>query len=120
MVISRKEYERLCEENAELRAKYEDLRFKIAETNKGLYEENSELRVRYEALKVELAETKKQYIDIWTQHCRNFLDDYEYAVLLPKNGYTLKVWNDGKFEEKVREIEVGQEQGCIPHFRIEK
>lgn len=95
MVISRKEYERLCEENARLRAKYEDLRFK-------------------------LAETKKEYIDIWTQHCRNFLDDYEYAVLLPKDTYTLKVWNDGRFEEKVREIEVSQEQGFIPHFRIEK
>ena len=75
---------------------------------KRLVEENKKLRERYEELKFRVFSST------------HYLDDFEYAVLLPKNSHTLKVWNDGRFEEKVVSVEVSQERGCMPHFRIEK
>ena len=50
----------------------------------------------------------------------HYLDDFEYAVLLPKDSHTLKVWNQGRFEENVVTVEVSQEAGSIPYFKIEK
>ena len=83
MIIDRREYERLIEENEELKERYEELKFRVVSST-------------------------------------HYLDDFDYAVLLPKNSYTLKVWNDGRFEEKVVSVEVSQEVGSIPHFRLEK
>ena len=83
MIIRRKEYRRLIEENKKLRERYEELRFRVFSST-------------------------------------HYLDDFEYAVLLPKNNHTLKVWNDGRFEEKVVSVEVSQERGSIPYFKIEK
>ena len=73
-----------------------------------LVEENKKLRERYEELKFRVFSST------------HYLDDFDYAVLLPKNSHTLKVWNDGRFEEKVVSVEVSQEVGSIPHFKIEK
>ena len=81
---------------------------KLVEENKKLREENKKLRERYEELKFRVFSST------------HYLDDFEYAVLLPKNSHTLKVWNDGRFEEKVVSVEVSQEAGSIPYFRIEK
>ena len=75
---------------------------------KRLVEENKKLKERYEELKFRVVSST------------HFLDDFEYAVLLPKNSHTLKVWNDGRFEEKVVSVEVGQEIDCVPYFKIEK
>ena len=75
---------------------------------KKLIEENKKLKERYEELRFRVFSST------------NYLDDFEYAVLLPKDSHTLKVWNDGRFEEKVVSVEVGQEVGCMPHFKIEK
>lgn len=72
-----------------------------------LVEENKKLRERYEELKFRVFSST------------HYLDDFEYAVLLPKNSNTLKVWNDGRFEEKVVSVEIGQ-RDCVPYFRIEK
>ena len=83
MIINRREYKKLVEENKKLRERYEELRFRVFSST-------------------------------------NYLDDFEYAVLLPKNSHTLKVWNDGRFEEKVVSVEVSQEVGCMPYFKIEK
>lgn len=83
MILDRREYERLCEENKELRERYDELRFRVAPS-------------------------------------AHFLDDFEYAVLSPKDSYVLKVWNQGRFEEKVVSVEMGQKAGCIPYFKIEK
>ena len=83
MIIDRREYERLIEENEELKERYEELKFRVFSSTQ-------------------------------------YLDDFEYAVLLPKNSYTLKVWNQGRFEENVVSVEVSQEVGSIPHFRLEK
>ena len=83
MIIRRKEYRRLIEENKKLRERYEELKFRVISST-------------------------------------HYLDDFDYAVLLPKNSNKLKVWNDGRFEEKVVSVEVSQEASCMPHFRIEK
>lgn len=73
-----------------------------------LVEENKKLKERYDELRFRVISST------------HFLDDFEYAVLKPKNSHTLKVWNQGRFEEKVVSVEVGQEKGCIPYFKIEK
>ena len=83
MIINKKEYKKLAEENKKLRERYEELRFRVFSST-------------------------------------NYLDDFEYAVLLPKDSYTLKVWNQDRFEEKVVSVEVGQKVGSIPYFKIEK
>ena len=75
---------------------------------KKLVEENIKLRERYEELKFRVVSST------------HYLDDFEYAVLLPKGSHTLKVWNDGRFEEKVVSVEVSQKIDSIPYFRIEK
>ena len=73
-----------------------------------LVEENKKLKERYEELKFRVVSST------------HYLDDFDYAVLLPKDSHTLKVWNEGRFEEKVVSVEVSQEAGLIPYFRIEK
>ena len=73
-----------------------------------LVEENKKLRERYEELKFRVFSST------------SYLDDFEYAVLLPKNSHTLKVWNDGRFEENVVAVEVSQKAGSIPYFKLEK
>lgn len=75
---------------------------------KRLCEENKKLRERYEELKFRVVSST------------HFLDDFEYAVLLSKDTHTLKVWNQGRFEENVVSVKVGQEVGCIPYLKIEK
>ena len=75
---------------------------------KRLVEENKKLKERYDELRFRVVSST------------HFLDDFEYAVLLPKDGYDLKVWNQDRFEEKVASVEVGQEVGCIPYFKVEK
>ena len=76
-----------------------------------LREENEELRERYDEL--------RRVYDRLT-YTNNLLYEFEYAVLLPKDSHTLKVWNDGRFEENVVSVKVGQEVGCIPYLKIEK
>ena len=73
-----------------------------------LVEENKKLKERYEELKFRVFSST------------HYLDDFEYAVLLPKDSHTLKVWNDGRFEEKVVSVEVSQERDYMPYFKLEK
>ena len=75
---------------------------------KKLVEENKKLRERYEELKFRVFSST------------HYLDDFDYAVLLPKGSHTLKVWNQGRFEENVVTVELSQEAGSIPYFKIEK
>ena len=83
MIINRKEYRKLVEENKKLKERYEELKFRVFSST-------------------------------------HYLDDFDYAVLLPKDSHTLKVWNQGRFEENVVAVEVSQEASSIPHFKIEK
>ena len=73
-----------------------------------LVEENKKLKERYEELKFRVVSSTHD------------LDDFEYAVLLHKGRHTLRVWNQGRFEENVVAVEVSQEVDSIPYFKIEK
>ena len=75
---------------------------------KKLVEENKKLRERYEELKFRVFSST------------HYLDDFDYAVLLSKGSHTLKVWNQGRFEENVVAVEVSQERDCMPCLKIEK
>lgn len=75
---------------------------------KRLCEENKKLKERYDELRFRVISST------------HFLDDFDYAVLLSKDSYVLKVWNQGRFEEKVRYVEVGQEVDSMPYLKIEK
>ena len=92
MIINRREYERLVEKNKSLEERYE------------------KLEERYDEL-------RRAYDQVYTN---NLLDDFEFAVLFPKDSHNLKIWNDGRFEKNVFSVEVGQEEGHMPYFRIEK
>lgn len=49
------------------------------------------------------------------------LRDYSVAVLWPKDGHNLKVWNKDRFEEGVKAVVLGQEGvEYIPQFTMQK
>ena len=73
-----------------------------------LVEENKKKKKKYEELKFRVVSST------------HYLDDFDYALLLPKGSHTLKVWNQGRFEENVVAVEVGQEVDSIPYFKLEK
>ena len=96
MFISRREYERLCEDIAELRAKVEEERERTRDAWEHFY-----------------AVDRRQRND--------FLRDYECAVLWHKDKHYLDVWNQGRMEKGVRAVVLGQEgPGTIPSFTIQK
>ena len=100
---------------------------KYYERKAELQAEIEELEAKREAIKAEnihyenelhenkhLREYEKMYME------KVVLNRYRYAVLLPENDYNLIVWNQGKYENDITSVEVNQEAGSIPHFRIEK
>ena len=82
--------------------------------------EYEELKAEIAALQAELRAETKRCVELWTQKTEDYLSNYSYAVLLPKDSYVLKVWNNGRFEENVRAIEVSQDARTFPYFKIEK
>ena len=96
MFISRREYERLEDQVAEWRAKYEEERMRTRDAWEHFY-----------ALDKERAEF--------------FLRDYEVAVLWHKDKHYLDVWNHGRMEKGVRAVVLGQEgPGTVPSFTLQK
>lgn len=95
MFISKREYERMEEQIAELRAKFEEMR--------------AEARTAWE-----------RYYALYDDRAMFTLKDYECAVLWPKDKHTLKVWNNGRFETGVRAVVLGQEIGEVPSFTMQK
>ena len=96
MFISKDEYERMQERIAELEAK-------VAEARK-------EERKAWE-----------RYYELYENRFKDFLKDYDAAVLWPKDGHTLKVWNHGRFEKGVRAVALEQESyDYLPQFTIRK
>lgn len=95
MFITRREYERLCDEISEWRAKYEEARF----SSRRAWETAANLQADREKF---------------------FLDEYEYAVMLPKDKSYLRVWNNGRFEDGVKQIELSQEAGYVPYLKMIK
>lgn len=96
MFITKREYERLCDDIAELRAKLEQEREKTRDAWEHFY----------------ALERRQASI---------FLADYECAVLYPKDSHYLKVWNQGRFEKGVKAVVLGQEgPGTVPSLTIQK
>ena len=49
------------------------------------------------------------------------LDDYELAVMLPKNEHKLIVWNQGRFEKGIKAVELSQDgYEYVPYFKMVK
>lgn len=96
MFITKREYERLCEDIAELRAKLEEEREKTRDAWEHFY-----------------ALDRRQ--------ASIFLADYEVAVLWHKEKHYLDVWNHGRMEKGVRAVVLGQEgPGTLPSFTLQK
>lgn len=96
MFITKREYERLCEDIAELRAKLEEEREKTRDAWEHFY-----------------ALDRRQ--------TNSFLRDYEIAVLWHKDKHCLDVWNNGRFEKGVRAVIFGQEgPGTVPSLTLQK
>lgn len=83
-------------------------------------EEYNSLQERIAKLKAELAEERRQCVKMWTEKSENFLKDYQWAVLLPKDSYVVKVWNQDRFEEGIREVECNASVKCFPELNIRK
>ena len=116
MIFKKYLFKKYYERKAELQAEVEKLETEI-----------EELEAKREAIKAEnihyenelhenkhLREYEKMYME------KAVLNKYRYAVLLPEDDYKLVVWNQGKYENGITYVEVGQEAGSIPHFRLEK
>lgn len=96
MFISRREYERLEEQVAEWRAKYEEERYRARDA-------------------------WEHYYAMYNENAGFFLKDYELAVMWPKGEHNLIVWNHGRFEEGVRSVELSQDgYEYVPYFKMVK
>ena len=96
MFISKTDYERMQEDIAFWQAKYEE-----------------ERKEAYKAW--------NKYYELYENRLKDLLKDYEVAVLWPKDGHTLKVWNYGRFEKGVRAVALEQESyNYLPQFTIQK
>lgn len=49
-----------------------------------------------------------------------YLDDYSYAILVGKGDVTPHLWNEGRFEPKVRTITFLAVPGSVPELTIKK
>ena len=49
-----------------------------------------------------------------------YLDDYSYAILVGKNDVTPTLWNEGRFEPRVRTITFLAVPGSVPELTIKK
>ena len=95
MFISKTDYERMQEDIAFWQAKYEE-----------------ERKEAYKAW--------NKYYELYENRLKDFLKDYEYGVLYSKDDTYVKVWNQGRFEKGVKEVELRQEVGFVPFFVIQK
>ena len=109
MIFKKYLFKKYYERKAELQAEIEELEAK----REAIKAEN----IHYEN---ELHENKhlREYEKMYME--KAVLNKYQYAVLLPENSYNLVVWNQGKYENNITYVEVNQEKGLTPLFRIEK
>lgn len=92
------------------------------------YERKAELQAEIEALETRKAQLEMELHD--SENLRAYekmymeevvLNKYQYAVLLPKDDYHLRVWNNGRFEQGVRSVELSQEScDYLPFFKVVK
>ena len=86
-----------------------------------LQEQIAEWQGRYDEARKEARKAWNMYYELYEDRAMFTLKDYDVALLWPKDGHTLKVWNKGRFEERVRSVELSQDGlEYVPHFRMTK
>ena len=83
-------------------------------------EEYDRLQERIAELEAEVSEERRQCSRVWTKFSTDYLKDYRYAILMPLDGHIPRIWNDGRFEEHVREVEFSSSYEYFPELRIRK
>ena len=98
-------------------------------------ESKKKLRERIEAKDIIIEDLRNQVDDLRMElknlketkenaKIEKYLNNYNYAILVNTNTNTIKIWNEGRFEKKVKEVEFttyfeGQ-MFCIPRLTIKK
>ena len=84
-------------------------------------------RREYESMSDEIARLREKYEDLRfklrisaQEKESHHLEKYEYAVLLPKGEHCLQVWNNGRFEQGVKNVELSQNVYEVPYFKMVK
>lgn len=82
------------------------------------------LRNQVDDLRIELKNLKETKETKEKAKIEKYLNNYNYAILVNTNTNTIKVWNEGRFEKKVKEVDFttyyeGQ-MFCIPRLTIKK
>lgn len=71
-------------------------------------------------LRAEKDEYRTLYLTKEKERQYSFLKDYKYAILMPIDEYYPKIWNEGRYEEHVREVAFNSGYGMSPELRIRK
>ena len=79
----------------------------------GLQEEVARLRA-------ERDDYRRRWLNKETEIATDYLKDYQYAILMPLDGYVPKIWNQGRFEENIKEIEFSSGYRYYPELKIKK
>lgn len=79
------------------------------------------------ALQAEILRLQKENTDLlqYREHEKLYkeeaiLSNYEYAILLDEYSCSPKIWNNGRFEMGVREVDFHAEYGYVPELTIKK
>ena len=85
---------------------------------KQLQDEICHLEVERERLKGEIFCLKDENKSKKKKDLAEALKNYQYAILV--KGIDTEVWNNGRFEQGVREVNFTHIQNCIPEIEITK
>lgn len=75
--------------------------------------ERDELYEKNAKLEREIAELKKR-------QATDFLADYEYAIMMSKEKTYPMIWNDGRWENRVRTVTFLSVPGSVPELTLKK
>lgn len=82
--------------------------------------EYERLQERVAELEAAVREERRQCSEVWTKLSSDYLKDYRYAILMPFDNHVPKLWNEGRFEEHVREINFNSSYEYFPELKIRK
>ena len=83
-------------------------------------EQIAALEAEVEKLKKELQDEKSFWECEKNSKEEDVLSKYKYAILVGDFYYPPILWNDGRFEQGVREIDFHSEHGWIPELHTKK
>ena len=66
------------------------------------------------------AKLEREIEDLKRRQVTEVLKDYDYAILVSRESYYPRIWNDGRFEEKVRTVTFLSVPGSIPELTLKK